>query len=203
MKIYKNNTPEYNLPDVFAKSPNSSNYKLLHINSDIEKNIAEILETMPDLLDIDKACGKNLDRYGDMFSVNRAGNIDDKYRIRIKAQIGHNYTDGSRESIASIIAWLLQCKTSDICLTGGTETGDAIVKSIPLKMLIDAGFERGEIIELINSLLAVGVKIKIASFPGTLEFADDIDEYDELKGFANENMTIGGYFGIDDNYTEV
>lgn len=203
MKKYKNNAPEYNLPDVFAKSPSSNNYKLLHINADVEKGVAETFETMLELLDIDKACGKNLDMYGDMFSVNRAGDNDDKYRIRIKAQIGHNYTDGSRDSIASVIAWLLQCKASDIRLTSGTETGDAVVNGIPLPILIDTGFERSEIIELINNLLSVGVKVKTASFPGTLEFAEDIDEYDDFKGFADEKITIGGYFGIDDNYTEV
>ncbi len=203
MKEFKYNAPEYNLPDAFKKDPSSNNYKLLHINTDTENGISETFKQLFKQLDIDNAFEKNLDMYGEMFSVSRKGDNDDKYRIRIKAQIGHNYTDGSRKSTADVVAWLLQSDTSEIRIKSGDATGDVIISGIPLPILMDAGFEREEITELINSLLSVCVRVKTASYVGTLEFADDVNAYDSSKGFADDNSNIGGYFGIDDNFTEV
>ena len=42
----------------------------------------------------------------------------------------------------------------------------------------------------------MNVKVETFAFTGTFEFGEDEYEYDETKGFADDDGTIGGYLGL-------
>ena len=187
---------KYNAPDAFKKDKDSNNYKLLHLDNEIENGVEKVFSDLNLLLDIDNATGIYLDDYGNMFLVNRGNNSDDKYRIRIKGQIGQNFTDGTHNKVTDVLAGILECSPSDIKLTTGETTGTVKIDGIPLEILIDTGFTIEQINDLIEALLPLGVHIKSYNYIGTFEFSASEKEYDENKGFANNERSIGGFFGI-------
>ena len=128
MKEFAYNKPEYNLSDAFKKSADSNNYKLLHINAESKSDIEQMFDDLNRLLDIDNADGVHLDMYGKMFNVKRGQDSDDKYRIQIKSKIGQNFTDGRHEKIIEILAFVLQCDTSDIKLKTAKQQGRSFSK---------------------------------------------------------------------------
>lgn len=199
MKEFAYKNPEYNLSDAFKKALDSNNYKLLHINSESKSGIEQTFDDLNRLLDIDNADGVYLDMYGKMFNVKRGQDSDDKYRIQIKSKIGQNFTDGRHEKIIEILAFVLQCDTSDIKLKNGETTGSVVIEDIPLNVLITAGFDTSRVNSLIEDLLPVGVTLKSFVYSGTFEFGTGENEQDNTKGFANADGTIGGYLGLVEN----
>lgn len=199
MKEFAYNKPEYNLSDAFKKSADSNNYKLLHINAESKSDMEQMFDDLNRLLDIDNAAGVHLDMYGKMFNVKRGQDSDDKYRIQIKSKIGQNFTDGRHEKIIEILAFVLQCDTSDIKLKNGETTGSVVLEDIPLNVLITAGFDTSRVNSLIEDLLPVGVTLTSFVYSGTFEFGTGENEQDNTKGFANADGTIGGYLGLVEN----
>ena len=49
---------------------------------------------------------------------------------------------------------------------------------------------------MIEAMLAEGVHLSYYEFSGTFEFSGTDDDYDESKGFADVEGSIGGYFGL-------
>ena len=184
-----------NLPDAFAKDKESNNYKLLAIKEDIDANIEQIINQIFDILDFDNATGKTLDLYGERIGIKRGSMTDAQYLIMLRAQIAQNMSDGTRDSIAKVLSFILQCNTSDIQIKGGENTGEVIVDNVPLALLINAGFEPEKIIEIINTLLSVGVVVQSSSFTGTFEYATSYGETSDTKGYGDLDGTIGGYYG--------
>ena len=186
-----------NLPDSFAKSKDSNNYKLLATEKYISDIIYNDIQDLFNALDIDNASGKVLDMYGGRLGINRGAMTDEQYLIMLKAKIAQNLSDGTRESISNVLSFILECQTADIQIRSGTNTGEVIIENIPLLLLINAGFDIEQIIGIVNIILPVGVKVASHSFSGTFEFGSAENEYDQNKGFADDDMTIGGYFGIE------
>ena len=199
MKEFAYKNPEYNLSAAFKKALDSNNYKLLHINSESKSGIEQTFDDLNRLLDIDNADGVYLDMYGKMFNVKRGQDSDDKYRIQIKSKIGQNFTDGRHEKIIEILAFVLQCDTSDINLKNGETTGSVVLEDIPLNVRITAGFDTSRVNSLIEDLLPVGVTLTSFVYSGTFEFGTGENEQDNTKGFANADGTIGGYLGLVEN----
>lgn len=187
-----------NLPYAFKKDRVSNNYKLLEVEKHIYSKIEEMFKSVYSILDLSNAYGKTLDMYGERVCLERGNATDEQYRIRIKSKIAQNLCDGSRESIAAALAYILQCNTNRIQIVTGDSTGKVEMIGIPLENLYTAGFNTDEITDLINSLFITNVRLDVVNYLGTFEFSASSDEYDEYKGFADETGTIGGFFGLID-----
>lgn len=184
------------LPDSYAKSTDSNNYKLLNLNEQAIADVKADAQALYDSLDLKQATGHTLDLYGEMVGQKRGVLTDEQYYYMILTKLGINAVQGNYATISAMMQKIFDCKASDIILRDGATSGLVEVEKFPLSVLVDAGFTSKNAIELIESLLPIGVIINDASFEGTFEFADTADEYDEAAGFADLNQTIGGYFGL-------
>lgn len=185
-----------NLPDAFAKSENSNNYKLLKLGTETTDKIEETLKTMLDMLDIDNASGETLDLwFGKRYVLERGTSTDEQYRIRLTGKMMQNTSDGSHPSLVEALALILQCKKSDIHIIETQNRHGVIIKNIPLKIISDAGFSVEEILDIIQDLLPAGVFIKEYSLSGTFELGE-IGDYNENTGLSDADRTIGGYLGL-------
>ena len=185
-----------NLPDAFAKNKDSNNYKLLQIEKHIYDKINGMLQSVFNILDIDNATGAVLDAYGERLNVKRTTDNDKLYLIWLKTRIAQNLSDGSRNSVASALAYVLSTTSDRIRLEVDEETRSVKIVDIPLDVLDEAGCTPEQIKQVVESMLSTGVYVQSAEFTGTFEFGEGENEYDAAKGFADDNGTIGGYFGL-------
>lgn len=198
-----------NLPDSFDKKhpikdnkyENSNNNKILSIDSEINAAFFNAISEIETNLDIDIASLNVLDMFGERLKLERGSMSDEQYRIMLKAKIASNSCDGTRESIANVLSFILNCPSSDIKIKSGNSTGEVILENIPLELLINAEFTISEIIDIINNLLAEGVKIYSYGFTGTFEFGEQENDYEENKGFS-DGKTIGGYLGVNNTLVD-
>ena len=199
MAVFKYGNFAANLPDAFAKSDESNNYKLLAVEKYIYDAVLDVINGVHDVTDIDRATGAALDMHGDIHQIKRGTSNDTQYRIRIKGKIAQSLCDGSRDSIADALAYILSSDNSKVKITTGDETGTVNVIEIPLELLFTANFTPDEINDIIGALLPEGVHLGDIGYSGTFEFSAVDTEYDEDKGFADESGSIGGFFGLLDN----
>lgn len=185
-----------NLPDVFKKTKDSNNYKILEIERYAVNKFRAVLQELRDSLDLDLATGKTLDFYGELVGQDRGVANDDQYRLLIKTKIARNLSNGSYNSVIENIAKTLKCDKSEITIS---ETDTPLVVElggIPLDTIIKADLTAAQVTALVKSLLPVGVTLGSFLFEGTFEFAETESEYDEEKGFSDNEGTIGGYLGM-------
>lgn len=184
------------LPDSYRKDIGSNNDNMLKLNEIMGEEYSNDMQDVMDSLDISKATGVTLDLYGQMLGQKRGQLNDDQYRYMIYVRIARNISTGDINNIVTLISMILQ---ADISLIKITEVFPAKIEvlSIPLGALILAGYSVEQMVALINLILPAGVSVATANFEGTFEFDEADDTYDELKGFADDAQTIGGYLGID------
>lgn len=185
-----------NLPDAFAKDKNSNNYKLLKIEKFIYDRTLQIITSINDILDIDNATGATLDAYGKGLRVARGTLTDDQYRIRIKAKRAQARCDGTRDSVAEALAYVLSTDTSRIKIKSGNVTGDVILLDIPLETLKKAEFSTEQINEMINEMLPQGVSLSSSYYSGTFRLGATWGEKSAEKGLGNIEGTTGGTLGL-------
>ena len=187
----------YNLPDAFQKDPDSDNYKLLAVEKYICDAIMQIMSDIYDITDIDKATGAALDMHGARHQILRGSSDDTQYRIRIKGKIAQSLCDGSRDSVAEAVAFILSSDTSQIQLRT-KEQGKVELLGIPVELLIDAGFTTEQINDMLNALFPTGVVLEDVQYIGTFEYGsiDTASEYAPDNGYGNVEQTIGGFYGL-------
>lgn len=194
MAVFNYENFEKNLPDAFRKDKDSNNYKLLLVDKHILDKIHLMLESIYGILDIDNATGETLDLYGTRLNLRRGTLTDAQYLIRLKAKIAQSFSDGSRDSVAKALAFVLSSTSNKIKITS---IGDNTVRlvDLPMSMLTGAKISTDEIISMVKDMLPQGISVK-ADFTGTFEFAETEGEYDKDKGFADIDGTVGGYLGL-------
>lgn len=185
-----------NLPDSFKKGPESNNHKLLLVEKHIYDKIRNMLESVFAVTDLDNASGATLDLYGTRLQLERGTLSDERYRLRLKGKVAQSLSDGTRESVVSTLAYILQCDASQIQIRGTETTGKAELLGAPLGKLFEAGFTTDEITGLINELLPVNVTLASVNYYGTFQFGELEAEADKARGFSDDTGTIGGYFGL-------
>ena len=185
-----------NLPDAFYKVENSNNYKLLLIEKHIYDRIMEMYQSIFEILDINNATGKVLDMYGKRLNLARGTLSDKQYLIRLKAKIAQSMSNGTRDSIAKALAYVLSTTTDKIYLASVENTNSIEIVNLPLTVLLEADFSAEQVAEIVESMLPQGVHVSAANFTGTFEFADTENEYDENSGFSDLDGTMGGYLGL-------
>lgn len=184
-----------NLPDAFKKSTDSNNFKILEVEKRTLEDIRQSLQQINGILDINNAKGKTLDLYGERVGQARGIADDDKYLLMIKAKIMRNLSSGSYPSIVSALCRTFNCEPSQIYITEGDEPCTVTVAALPLEVINKAGLTTSQTVAIIKSMLPVGISLTSFLFEGTFEFGSNANEYDETKGFANDEGTIGGYLG--------
>lgn len=191
-----------NLPDAYRKDNESNNYKLLSVDRYIYEGIYSMIVSVYNALDVDKATGKALDMLGRKQGVKRGTSTDEQYRIRIKGKIAQSLCDGSRDSVAAAIAYILSADTSQVKLKTGEETGKVDLLGIPLKLLYAAKFSPEEINNLLDELLPEGVHLNDVQYVGTFTYGsiETQGEYTPDTGYGNIEQTIGGYYGLIGGY---
>jgi hypothetical protein len=196
MKKFDFNNPVNNLPDVYKKSTESNNYKILETErSSTEKLYADIQDLF-NSLDIDKATGETLDMYGEMLDQPRGLATDSQYRVLIKTKIMRNMSSGDYASVVEALRMSFDCDPSEIHLKDVEDTPCMVELTVlPYEKINSAGLTAKQVEALVQQLLPVGVRLKQYAFEGTFEFADTLGEYDEEAGFADNEGTIGGYLG--------
>lgn len=185
-----------NLPDAFRKDTDSNNYKLLLVEKHIYDKIYEMFQSIQNILDLDNTTGATLDMYGERLNVKRGALSDYQYRIRLKAKITQSLCDGTRDSIAEALAYMLSTTSDKIKLETDGTANVVKISDLPLSVVINAEFSTDEITEIVENLLPEGVSVSQTEFTGTFEFAENDNEYDENSGFADLEGTVGGYFGL-------
>lgn len=184
------------LPDSYDKRTESNNYKLLNINEQAIADVKADAQAVFDALDIMKATGRTLELYGEMVGQKRGTLNDVQYRIMIFTRMGINVTQGNYTTVIENAKRMFECEASDIVLRDSDGTCTVEVEKFPLEVLINAGYTSNQAVELLETLLPIGVTINKANFDGTFEFAETADVYDELAGFGNVEQTVGGYLGL-------
>lgn len=196
MKIFQQNYVK-NLPDKYAKTPQSHNYKILEINRLACENLRAGLDAIFNILDMDNATGETLDNYGDRVNQPRGNATDEQYLYMIKTKIARNLTNGSEPAVIDAICMTLKCEPSQVLLIEREEPGVVELVTLPFDVIVKAGFTTNQLVALIESLLPVGVRLVAYNFEGTFTFSDVENEYDAAAGFCDvEGGTLGGYFGV-------
>lgn len=184
------------LPDSYAKGTESNNYKLLNLNEQAIADVKADAQAVFDALDIEKATGRTLELYGEMLGQKRGALNDVQYRFMIFTRLGINIAQGNYDTVISNAKQIFKCEASDIVLRDGVNPCTVEIEKFPLEVLINAGFSSTQAVEMLETLLPIGITINNANFDGTFEFADTADVYDETAGFGDIEQTIGGYLGL-------
>ena len=184
------------LPDSYQKGENSNNYKLLSLEERLVAALRADIEAVHDTLDINKAYGKTLDLYGEIYGQPRGSMTDEQYRIIILQRIARNNVKGDYNSVVESLAVAFGVPTSEIVLLETDSPCEVEVKNLPYSVLQNAGLTIGQLQSIVLALLPIGVSLAPVGLEGTFEFAELADEYDENAGFGNSDQTIGGYFGL-------
>lgn len=188
------------LPDAYSKHENSNNNKMLLLQELALDDLITDMKQVEEALDIYKAHGKTLDLYGDIYGQKRGGLNDAKYRYMILARISSNSVQADASSITSSIVQMFNASgnltAEDIVIEEADEPCTVKVVKLPLDALIAAGFTSRQAVELIKMVMPVGISVVAENFDGTFEFSATADEYNEDAGFADDEQTIGGYFGL-------
>lgn len=189
------------LPDAYDKRPESNNYKLLGLSEAGLNELHDDIATVLLATDIANSSGKTLDLFGEMLGKKRGSLDDDKYKYLLLTQIGQNTISGDFNSVLNAFIAMFSLSPGDvtyedISIEESETSGNIKVIKLPLKILNRAGFSTQQSIDLIRSVLPIGVGVESANFEGTFEFAETDTEYDETAGFGSlTDESIGGYFG--------
>ena len=205
MKEFDFENQAKNLPDSFAKSPDSNNYKILtneKIAVDEFRKDIKAVDNSLDLNGVDEngnpyVYGKTLDLYGEMLNQPRGVATDEQYKMLIRAKITRSLAGGDLPSVLDALCVTFNCEPSQIKIIEKEDaycTVEAVI--LPIDKLNDAGMTQTQAAKVIKTLLPVGVKLEVTNYEGTFEFTDSTSEYSETAGFGDLNDdTVGGYFG--------
>lgn len=187
-----------NLPDAYAKTTDSNNFKILEIERVACEDLRTTLQSIDNILDLNNAKGNTLDLYGERVGQARGLANDDKYLLMIKSKILRNLSNGSYPSIANAICSTFNCEPSQVLIIDDTEPCTVKIVTLPLSIINSAGLTTSQTVAIIKSILPVGISLTSFFFEGTFEFSAEENEYDEEKGFANSesDQSIGGYLGV-------
>ena len=186
-----------NLPDIFCKSKDSNNFKLLELERLTVEEYRQTLRQLFDMIDLDNAKGKTLDLYGETVGQSRGRASDEQYILMIKAKLMQNLSNGSYPSVLNSMCTTFGCEPSQIYIEESDIPCKVNAVKLPLESIIKADITPEDTEKLIKSLLPVGVSLESYLYEGTFTFSDVEDEYKENEGFCDvEDGEMGGYFGI-------
>ena len=110
-----------NLPDVFCKSKESNNFKLLELERLTLEEYRKTLQELFDMIKLENATGKTLDLYGETVGQARGRATDEQYILMIKAKLMQNLSNGSYPSVLNSLCVTFDCKPSQIYIEESQE----------------------------------------------------------------------------------
>lgn len=164
------------LPDAYAKSTSSNNYKLLQLLNLL------LYDTTADLLSIENECclenarGAILDEYGWMYGQPRNGLSDEQYRVKILGKISRMLSKGSCDEVIALIANMLGVEPSAISI--GESDMTAVVYGLTTDMLENTNYKSREITGMIRELIPAGVTLADPVYAGTLGIMGKVDTFE-------------------------
>lgn len=212
MKYFDEKNHVNNLPDYYAKSITSNNYKLLKSEKISVDSLSKDISDLFEMLEIDNAIGATLDKYGEMVGQPRGIATDAQYRYMIRSKIMQNLSNGDYGSVLKALYMTFNCKPSEISIMESAKPCVVEVTKVPLVAIAKAGLNVKQTEQIIKRLIPVGVDIETFFFTGTFEFSEN--ETDMLvdgmtKGFTDTEANMknldadGGFLGeIYDNDEE-
>lgn len=193
---FKKDNYAKNLPDAFRKDTDSNNYKILENERvAVEEHLSD-LYGIYEIINLDNAYGKTLDRYGERVGQPRGLATDEQYILMIKAKIMRALGNGTYPSVLTSLCATFGCEPESVYIEETEEPCLVKMVTLPLDILNSSGMSVTQVTQLIKTLLPVCVRLDGLSLEGTFEFADSENVYDEAKGFCDvEGGSIGGYLG--------
>lgn len=186
-----------NLPDAYCKAATSNNAKILDIEHDAMCALRNAVTAIYDSLDIDNAYGATLDRYGTMFGQTRGATTDEQYRVLIKNRIIRSFSNADFNGIVNAICVTFSCDPTDITLTELDEPCKLRLEGLPIYKLTESNIDIDTAVQIVLGLMPAGVQLEGVDFSGTFEFSGGTElVYDKDKGFADVDLTIGGFLGL-------
>ena len=185
-----------NLPDAYSKGRESNNAKILEIEKSAIDRLREEITGIYEALDLDNAKGVTLDLYGEMVGQERGVATDEQYLILIKNRIIRNFSNADHNSIVNALSMTFGGDPSDVLLTEHDDPCKVTVEGLPLYKINESNLDVKTAVQIVSGLMPAGVYLEAIEFSGTFEFSADALEYDETAGFADEEGTLGGYFGL-------
>lgn len=182
------------LPDVYKKTSDSNNYKLLALAENAIAVLKEQINALYSATGIDTATGAALDMLGARLNQPRGSLDDQKYRLVLKAKIGCDMCDGTFNGVLRCIGAIFENgETAEIALS---ETACSVhVANLPLAAIASSGMTGEQAYHLISRLLPAGVQLT-ANLDGTFAFASaDEVEIEYASGFSDDSGMTGGYLG--------
>ena len=152
---------------------------------------------------VDDTEGVTLDLIGGNVDQVRGQASDAIYRTMIRAKILRNKSNGTINELVELLSFVLQIDPHEIVLTEGYELEVPLpasirITDIPATVLTEIGLTPEQLVQIIKSAVAAGVRLEILELTGTFQFStidDTTPEQDEDTGFANDDQTLGGYLG--------
>lgn len=193
---FNNDNLVKNLPDAFCKDKDSNNYRILENERlSIEDHLSDLYDIY-ELVYLDNAYGKTLDRYGERVGQPRGLATDEQYILMIKAKIMRALGNGTYPSIINSICMTFGCKPSEVYIAETDEPCKIKMVTLPLAVLNATGMTVKQTSKLVKSLLPICIRMDTLSLEGTFEFSDNENDYDISRGFCDiDGGTIGGYLG--------
>lgn len=189
------------LTDAYQKKPNSNLAKLLGLITGHIDEIKENLERIEVWRSIDHAEGQTLDDIGRDLGQYRGNATDEIYRILLKSKTARDMSDGSTNTIINVLSMAIDADPSEIGISetwldaDNPEPAGINIIQVPIRRLNEVGMNSAQFAQFIAASVAAGVAVKSISLEGTFEFGGNELAQEENKGFADIDMTIGGYFG--------
>ena len=192
------------IPDAFAKTKETNFGKLFIILSEQVNGVTQTVEKIENWRSIDEAKGIVLDKIGSDLEQYRGMADDEIYRLLIKSRIIRAQSSGTFDDIIKAICATVNCTPDQISVISAKESRDInlnnerlaiVIEKTPLNSLNAIGMNVGTFTKIIEHSVMAGVRVISINLEGTFEFSETYDDYDELKGFANEEGSIGGFFG--------
>jgi hypothetical protein len=142
---------------------------------------------------LDTAEGVQLDMLGTIVDLGRAGWVDETYRRLLRAQILVLRSDGTRPALCKILAAM----GVTLSLTSISRAGMAAFRVVIGELLDD--ITGADLFGFLERARGGGIRLEL-EYPTTeideaFTWADgDVDQADSLRGWADDGLTLGGYW---------
>lgn len=189
------------LTDAYNKSPHSIIAKVIGIVVSEFNTLSEEFERIEHWRSIDNAKGRVLDEIGIDLKQYRGDVSDEVYRVLLKSKRARDLSTGDTNTIISVLSMAIDADKKDIGITeswyadeGGKPNTIKII-NIPISNLNKVGMTGNQFVKFVSATVAAGVRVESIDLQGTFEYGSINEDYDEEKGFADIEQTIGGYYG--------
>lgn len=187
------------LTDAYNKNPDSNLGKIIGIMVSPFGELQETFEKIESWRSIDEAEGQVLDDIGVDINQYRGKSSDSIYRIMLKSKTARDLSTGDTNTIIEVLSMAIDAKKEDVGIVddwidGGDAAAIKIIE-VPIEALNKVGMSSEQFIKFVSATLAAGVYLKSIDLLGTFEYGSINEDYDEEKGFADIDQTVGGYYG--------